>query len=57
MSVCEKIHEVLKIRRDTDDELTDDLKICWEKETAVLIDNIRETIAFFDDECTYDEFY
>lgn len=56
MSISEKIRAALREREKTDDEWTDGLKICWENETAVLTENMAETIAFFDGECTYDEF-
>ena len=54
--IADKIRTVLKKRiklHPNDDYATEK---CWEEEVEILSENIEETIAFFRQECTEDEF-
>ena len=54
--VVEDIRNAIKKRAETDDEWDFGVEKCWEEEIAILSENIDDTIFFFENECTADEF-
>ena len=53
--LSDEIRAALAERRNTDDNWSDGLKRCWERETGLLTRDISETIAFFES-CSAEEF-
>lgn len=52
----EDIRAALQKRISTDDEWDYGVNQCWNEEIEILSRNINDTIAFFENECTADEF-
>lgn len=50
------IRAALQKRISTDDEWEYGVNQCWNEEIEILSRNINDTIAFFENECTADEF-
>ena len=51
-----EIHEILKLRAETDDAWDYGVQRCWKAEVTILTRNIKETIDFLDNDCSADEF-
>lgn len=54
--ITEEIRNAIKKRAATDDEWDFGIEQCWKEEIAILSQNIDDTIIFFEQECTADEF-
>lgn len=54
--ITERIRNAIDNRRNTDDEWEFGVEQCWEQEINILSEDIQQTIAFLDNECTADEF-
>ena len=53
----EIITERMRIARETQDNWDYGIEQCWEKEIALLSEDMSWTISFIKNECTDDEFY
>ena len=54
--ITEEIRAAIAKRIATDDEWDYGVKQCWAEQIEILSRNIDETIAFFENDCTEDEF-
>ncbi len=54
--ITERIRKAIEERRNTDDEWDSGVEQCWEQEVNILSEDIQQTIAFLDNDCTADEF-
>ncbi len=53
--ITDEIRAVLKKRSETDDEWDYGLEKCWREEVEILTRSVKDTIWFFENECTADE--
>ena len=53
--ITDEIRAVLKRRAETEDEWDYGVEKCWEEEVEILTRNVKDTIWFFENECTADE--
>ncbi len=55
--IADEIRAVLHQRRNTHPEWDDGIDQCWKKEVEILTRDLKDTINFFDNECTADDLY